>query len=61
MFNRILKPTFIVVGTLNVLEGILVTFNLANPTKFSVIANYFSLGLIMLSFGLFGTFENNKK
>lgn len=61
MFNRILKPTFVIVGILNLVYGFLVVFNMIDPTKFSVVANYFSLGLIMLSFGLFGIFENNKK
>lgn len=61
MFNKILKPTFVIVGTLNILCGFLVAFGLVDPTKFSVVANYFSLGLIMLTVGLFGTFENNKR
>ena len=61
MFNRILKPTFVIVGTLNILWGFLVAFGLTDPSKFSVVANYFSLGLIMLTVGLFGIFENNKK
>lgn len=61
MLNKILKPTFTIVGILNLMYGILVAFDVFDASKFSIVANYFSLGLIMLSFGLFGTFENNKK
>jgi hypothetical protein len=60
MINKILKPTFTIVGALNFLYGFLVAFNIFDPTKFLIVANYFALGLIMLSFGLFGTFENRK-
>lgn len=60
MINKILKPTFTVVGVANILFGFLVMSGLLDPSKFSVVANYFSLGLIMLAFGLFGTFTERE-
>ena len=59
MINKILKPTFTIIGILNILVGFLVAFDLFDASKFSIVANYFSLGLIMLAFGLFGTFTVN--